>query len=84
MLRLEAGIKKIKAAESTQPYLNQLEFILVPDMKKEDAYNEIVKGVKYIIYLALSVLHYVPAGDSTQMEAFIIQSTIKGTLNTCS
>ena len=80
-VRNEAGIKKIKAAESTQPYLNQIEFVLVPDMEKEDAYNEAVKGVKYIIHLASPIPHHVPASDSAEMETLIVQPAIQGTLN---
>jgi nucleoside-diphosphate-sugar epimerase len=80
-VRNEAGIKKIRAAESTQPYLNHIEFVFVPDMEKEDAYNEAVKGVKNIIHLASPIPHHVPVSDSAEMEALIVQPAIRGTLN---
>ena len=51
-VRDEAGVQKVKAAASTKPYLPQLDFVLVPDILKKDAYFEAVKGVDYVIHLA--------------------------------
>jgi nucleoside-diphosphate-sugar epimerase len=42
----------IKAAPSVQKYLNKLEFVIVPDIINEGAFDDAVKGVDCIIHCA--------------------------------
>ncbi len=43
---------QIKAAKSVQGYLDKLEFVIVPDILADGAYDEAVKGVDYILHVA--------------------------------
>ena len=81
-VRNQDGIEKIKKAASTQAHLGQLQFVLVPDILKEDAYHEAVVGVDYIIHLASPTtnLKGVPSTDD-EMEEMLIQPAVKGTMN---
>ena len=78
--RNESGIQKIKAARSTQPYLSQLEFVIVPDILKEDAYYEAVKDVDRVIHLASPVPKAKDASEEDYDEMFI-QPAVQGTMN---
>ena len=80
-VRNEAGIQKIKAAGSTQPYLSQLDFVLVPDMSKKEAYNEAVKDVDLVIHLAspTTIPDKTPSEES--YDQGLIQPAIQGTMN---
>ena len=80
-VRNEAGIQKIKAAASTQPYLSQLEFVLVPDILKEEAYNEAVKGVDYIIHLASPTTNLKTLPSQETYDEVLIQPAVQGTMN---
>lgn len=51
-VRNEDGVKKVQAAPSVQKFLDKLSFTLVPDIIAPGAYDEAVKGVRYIIHLA--------------------------------
>lgn len=75
-VRSESKIAQIKAAKSTQPYLDQLSFTIVPDIAKDGAFDEAVQGVDYIVHLASPLA--VPSNDH---EANIIQPAIRGTLS---
>ena len=80
-VRTEAGISKIKAAESIQPYLEHLTFVLVPDIEQEDAYNDAVKGVDLIIHLASPIPFTKEPPTVDQYDSHIVQPAVKGTLN---
>lgn len=75
-VRSESKIAEIKAAKSTQPYLNQLSFTIVPKIDKDGAFDEAVKGVDYVVHIASPLA--VPSDDD---EANIVQPAIKGTLS---
>lgn len=81
-VRNQGGIEKIKKAASIQAYLNQLEFVLVPDILNEDAYHEAVVNVDYIIHLAspTTKLEREPSTEE-EMEEMLIQPAVKGTMN---
>ena len=80
-VRNEGGIDRIKAAESTQPYLSQLEFVLVPDIQKEDAYNEAVKGVDFVIHLASPTTNMKTKPSEDAYDEALIQSAVRGATN---
>ncbi|KAK5062480.1 hypothetical protein LTR84_004552 [Exophiala bonariae] len=75
-VRSDAKVAEIKAAKSTQPYIDQLSFILVPDITQEGAFDQAVQGVDYIVHLASPL--GIPSDDD---EANIIQPAIRGTLS---
>ena len=80
-VRNEGGVNKVKAAKSIQPYLSQLEFILVPDIIKEGAYNEAVKDVDYIIHLASPTTNLPEQPTEETYDAALIQPALQGTMN---
>ncbi|KIX96686.1 uncharacterized protein Z520_07405 [Fonsecaea multimorphosa CBS 102226] len=75
-VRSESKAAQVKSAKSTQPYLDQLTFTTVPDIEKEGAFDEAVKGVDYIIHTASPLP--VPSDDD---EKNIIRPAINGTLS---
>jgi nucleoside-diphosphate-sugar epimerase len=75
-VRSESKIAEIKAAASTQPYLEQLTFIIVPNIEKDGAFDEAVQGVDFIVHIASPLAR--PSDDD---EANIIQPAIRGTLS---
>ncbi|KAL8790888.1 MAG: hypothetical protein Q9195_006160 [Heterodermia aff. obscurata] len=80
-VRNEGGIHKIKAATSTRPYLSQLEFVLVPDILKEDAYYQAVIGVDYVIHLASPTTNQSTSPQEENYDEVLVQPAVQGTLN---
>ena len=80
-VRNEGGIDRVKAAQSTQPYLSQLEFVLVPDIENEDAYYEAVKGVDLVIHLSSPTTKFETLPSEDEYEEVLIQPAVRGTLN---
>lgn len=73
-----AGFEKIKTLKSTAPYQSQMEHIIVPDITAVGAYDDAVKGVRYIQHVAspfATADHF--TGD---YEASYIQPAVKGTV----
>jgi hypothetical protein len=56
--RVRAAIRRkeqehiIRAAHSIQPYHDKLTFIVVPDMRREGAYDQSLQGVTYVVHVA--------------------------------
>jgi nucleoside-diphosphate-sugar epimerase len=80
-VRNQGGVEKIKAAKSIQPYLDQVEFVLVPDIIKFGAYDEAVAGVDYIIHLASPTTNLPEAPTEETYDAVLIQPALQGTMN---
>lgn len=80
-VRNEGGVKKIKAAKSMQPYLSQVEFVLVPDIIKDGAYNDAVREVDYIIHLASPTTNLDEVPTEETYDAVLIQPALRGTMN---
>ncbi|KAH8760166.1 hypothetical protein BGZ57DRAFT_994381 [Hyaloscypha finlandica] len=72
---LEAGYSVRAAAINPGP---RLTFVTVPDMLADGAYDEAVKGAKYIMHIASGTIH----GDDSEndYDARFIQPALKGTL----
>ncbi|KAL9625661.1 MAG: hypothetical protein Q9160_000375 [Pyrenula sp. 1 TL-2023] len=80
-VRNEAGVQKVKAAPSVQPYLSRLSFALVSNIEADGAWDEAVKGTKYIIHLASPIpLSKGPFQEHELEEAFI-NPAVRGTLS---
>lgn len=75
-VRSESKIALLKAARPSQPYLDQLSFVIVPNIEIDGAFDEAVKGVDYVVHVAS------PLGkDVKDLEADMIQPAIRGTLS---
>jgi nucleoside-diphosphate-sugar epimerase len=75
-IRRESSIAEIKATKSVQPYLDNLSFIIVPDITADGAFDEALKDVEKVIHIASPL-----ARPSEDYEADIIQPAIRGTLS---
>ena len=75
-VRSEAKADLIQSAKSSQAYLSQLSFVIVPDIEKDGAFDEAVKGVDYIIHVASPLSK--PAEDA---ENTVIRPAVRGTLS---
>ena len=51
-LRKQEQVETIKATKSVKPYVNNLEFAIVPDILKDGAFDATLKDVTYVIHLA--------------------------------
>ncbi|KAK7035400.1 hypothetical protein VNI00_011931 [Paramarasmius palmivorus] len=52
VVRKAAQADKIKATKSVQPYVDQLEFAVIPDLGADGAFDAHTNGVTYIIHVA--------------------------------
>ena len=77
-VRSEDKITSITTAKTIQPFLSQLSFVIVPDITKDGAFDEAVKGVQYIVHLASPLPK---AGISTDWEQSLVLPAIQGTLS---
>ncbi|KAH8817369.1 hypothetical protein F5884DRAFT_248765 [Xylogone sp. PMI_703] len=77
-VRNAAGFEKIKALKSTAPYQSQMESIIVPDITAPGAYDEAVKGVKYVLHVASPFAS--PDLFNGDYETSYIQPAVKGTV----
>ncbi|RFU29532.1 hypothetical protein B7463_g6806, partial [Scytalidium lignicola] len=66
----------IKAAKSVQPFLANLEIVILLDLLKEGAFDNILKDAMYILHIA-SPLPF----QTENPENDIIEPAVKGTLN---
>lgn len=73
-VRSESKIAEVKDAKLTQPYLGQLTFTIVPNIEKDGAFDEAVKGVSAIVHIASPLGR--PSDDD---EANLIQPAVRGT-----
>ncbi|KAK5995105.1 Ketoreductase CTB6 [Cladobotryum mycophilum] len=73
-----AEFEKTSNLKPVLPYKSQLESIVVPDITVEGAYDEAVKGVKYIVHIASPLGSSVPPNGD--FETLLIQPAIRGTV----
>ncbi|KAL9112196.1 MAG: hypothetical protein Q9227_003573 [Pyrenula ochraceoflavens] len=78
-VRGESSLQKVKTAPSIQPYLSHLSFITVPDIEAEGAWDEAVKGAKYIIHVASPIAS--PKYQDNEWEEKLISPAVRGTLS---
>ncbi|KIW16563.1 hypothetical protein PV08_03751 [Exophiala spinifera] len=75
-VRSESKTTQIRTAKSVQPFLEQLEFTIVPDITKPGAFDDAMRSVNYVVHLAS------PLGRATDdFETNIIQPAVQGTLS---
>lgn len=77
-VRNQAGFDRITALKPLAPYVSQLESIIVPDITIPGAYDEAVKGVKYVVHIASPLALPVEGEEAYQTQ--IIQPAIQGTV----
>lgn len=77
-VRKEADFGKIKSLKPMAAFLSNVESVVVPDITAPGAYDDAVKGVKYVIHVASPLAH--PRYNDTDYEAELIQPAIKGTV----
>ncbi|OAA50336.1 reductase [Metarhizium rileyi] len=76
-VRTQAGFDKISSLPSVQKYRSQLTSFIVPEITVPGAYDEAVKGVKYIVHVASPLAGNV---KETDYEASLVRPAIQGTL----
>ncbi|KAG0651165.1 Cercosporin toxin biosynthesis cluster 6 [Hyphodiscus hymeniophilus] len=74
-VRRAEQIPAIKAAPSVQKYLNELEFVVVPDIVASGAYNTALQGVTYVIHVASPL-----AQQTDNYERDVIEPATNGTI----
>lgn len=78
-VRTQAGSDRIKTLKPTQPYLDRIASIIVPDNTVPGAYDEAVQGVNYIIHVASPTPLTIPINADIENE--LIQPAMKGTIS---
>ncbi|KAL7791484.1 hypothetical protein V8C37DRAFT_382531 [Trichoderma ceciliae] len=77
-VRNQAGFDRISALKPLAPYASQVESVIVPDITVPGAYDEAVKGVKYVVHIASPLALPVEGEEAYQTQ--IIQPAIQGTV----
>ncbi|PNP49642.1 hypothetical protein THARTR1_09653 [Trichoderma harzianum] len=77
-VRNQAGYDRITSLKPLAPYVSQLESIIVPEITAPGAYDEAVKGVKYVVHVASPLA--LPVNDEEAYQTQIIQPAIRGTV----
>jgi nucleoside-diphosphate-sugar epimerase len=77
-VRNQAGFERVARLKPVATYTAQLRSIIVPDMTIPGAYDEAVKGVKYVIHVASPLVTNTPKG--VDYESYMIQPAIRGTI----
>ena len=72
-----AQAQALKGAESIKPYLDSIEFVEVPDILVDGAFDEAVRDVDYILHLASPIPTPELAAD---VKKHIIDPAVKGTV----
>ncbi|KAM0462113.1 hypothetical protein ACHAO4_001307 [Trichoderma viride] len=75
-VRNATGTAKIKAYKAAAPYESQIEYIIVPDITVSGAYDDAVKGVKYVVHVASPFA--TPDLHESEFETSYIEPAIKG------
>jgi nucleoside-diphosphate-sugar epimerase len=76
-VRSEAAYDRIRSLAPLQPYLSQIETIVVPDIVAPGAYDKAVKGVEHVIHVASPTF----ASDTIKdFEKDVIEPAVKGTV----
>lgn len=82
-VRSEQKLQKLLAAPSVKalkPTEQQLSWVIVPDLSVAGAYDEAVKGVKYIIHTASPIPTFGDgdAPEPSQLEAYFVKPAVAG------
>lgn len=77
-VRNQAGFDRIASLKPLAPYVSNLESVIVPDITVPGAYDEAVKGVKYVVHIASPLVKPVDTEELFQSE--VIQPAIRGTV----
>ncbi|TQS34240.1 hypothetical protein Golomagni_05384, partial [Golovinomyces magnicellulatus] len=77
-VRTQESFDRITKLPSLQPYLNQLSSVIVPDITVSEAYDEAVKGVKFVVHVASPIPG---GGELADPEVTLIKPAIRGTLS---
>jgi nucleoside-diphosphate-sugar epimerase len=81
-VRSQSKADKILAAPSVKDLVNKgshLEFVIVPDIGVDGAYNKVLDGVTYIAHLASPLPSGYKEGDD--MDEFFVTPAVNATLN---
>ncbi|KAI9843491.1 MAG: hypothetical protein M1838_002609 [Thelocarpon superellum] len=77
VIRRAEQAESLKATASVKPYVKQLEFVVVPDILKDGAFDEAVQDVVYIEHLASPLASKAAGPEDYQSE--LIEPAVKGT-----
>jgi nucleoside-diphosphate-sugar epimerase len=80
-VRSQGKADKISAAPSIKQInpSDRLEYVIVPDMLANGAYDEAIQGATYVIHVASPITSSYKEGDD--MKAHFIEPSVKGTMN---
>lgn len=75
-VRNEKGIDKLQSHPLISPNQSNLEFVIVPDITLDCAYDDAVKGISAVIHVASPL----PGPGITDFESQIVQPAVRGTI----
>ncbi|KAH7363187.1 hypothetical protein B0T11DRAFT_353295 [Plectosphaerella cucumerina] len=76
VIRNAAQAEQIKAAESAKPFAAQLEFVVVPDLLRDGAFDGVLDGADGIVHVASPL----PSGNTTDFKRDLIDPAINATV----
>ncbi len=78
-LRKLEQAEKLKSTASLEPFKDDMEFVHVPDITAEGAYDEVIKGVDYVIHVASPIYDGI-AADERDFKRLMYDPAEKGAL----
>ncbi|KAF2769700.1 NAD(P)-binding protein [Teratosphaeria nubilosa] len=82
LLRDLTKAEKIRKLASVQPFLDDMQFVEVQDITRQDASNEAIQGVDYVLHIASPIFD--PSGASSGPQDWLkglCDPAVKGTLS---
>jgi nucleoside-diphosphate-sugar epimerase len=77
-VRSDAKAEQLRNNPTLTKVVDRLQFVVVPDILADGAYDEAVKGVKYIVHLASPLIGGQTAEDD--LDAVLVAPAVKGTI----
>ncbi|KAJ9611527.1 hypothetical protein H2200_004711 [Cladophialophora chaetospira] len=75
-----ATAQKLKDLPSIKPYAEQVSFIEIPDALADNAYDEAIKDVEYIVHIASPLPDDSHTGTDFDVEKYYVEPAIQGNI----
>lgn len=75
-----ATVEKLKGHPSIKPYAESVSFIEIADFLAEDAFEEAVKGVDYVLHIASPIPDAAYAGEKFDVRKDFVEPAVQGNL----
>ena len=75
-----ATAQKLKELPLVNPYVDQISFIEIPDVLADNAYDEAIKDVEYIMHIASPLPDDTHTGTDFNVEKYYVEPAVQGNI----